>query len=298
MVKLRLGNINNKELKFIPTKLSFLEDYLNEIKYQEEYELTQTYKDKWKYRRYNDNGIKKYTRNHKKKDITYVEEITEEDFKKVLNDNKKYIKKIRKYYLDGDFEIDVDYFKEPIKMIMVEVSSETRKLEEYTSPKGFIEVTNIKGYDNKDIYNGSIKKTNIILEGTDGVGKSYTSEQLLKYGIITQDREMDTFSNNMVFEISLEDRAKLYNEYLKKNNNIVIFMVNNDEKELEKRVLSRKNISEFDMECVKYNNLYLKTYNYMKDKKLTENKLLIFDTTNLSKREQIKKIIELIERSS
>ena len=75
-------------------------------------------------------------------------------------------------------------------------------------------------------------------------------------------------------------------------------MVNNDEKELEKRVLSRKNISEFDMECVKYNNLYLETYNYMKDKKLTENKLLIFDTTNLSKREQIKKIIELIERSS
>ena len=270
MVKLRLGNINNKELKFIPTKMSFLEDYLNEIKYQEEYELTQTYKDKWKYRRYNDNGIKKYTRNHKKQDITYVEEITEEDFKTVLNDNKKYIRKIRKYYLDGDFEIDVDYFKEPIKMIMVEVSSETRKLEEYTPPKGFIEVTSIKGYDNKDIYNGSIKKTNIILEGTDGVGKSYTSEQLLKYGIITEDREMDTFSNNMVFEISLEDRAKLYNEYLKKNNNIVIFMVNNDDKELEERVLSRKNISEFDMECVKYNNLYLKTYNYMKDKKLTE----------------------------
>lgn len=298
MVKLRLGNINNKELKFIPTKMSFLEDYLNEIKYQEEYELTQTYKDKWKYRRYNDNGIKKYTRNHKKQDITYVEEITEEDFKTVLNDNKKYIRKIRKYYLDGDFEIDVDYFKEPIKMIMVEVSSETRKLEEYTPPKGFIEVTSIKGYDNKDIYNGSIKKTNIILEGTDGVGKSYTSEQLLKYGIITENREMDTFSNNMVFEISLEDRAKLYNEYLKKNNNIVIFMVNNDDKELEERVLSRKNISEFDMECVKYNNLYLKTYNYMKDKKLTENKLLIFDTTNLSKREQIKKIIELIERSS
>lgn len=293
MVVLRLGKINNEERKFIPTKIEDLEKYLSSMKMIEEYELTQTYKDGYKYRRYNDHGDKKYTRNNKMIKTTEVVEITENTFNQVLKETGKCVRKIRKYYNDGPFEIDADYFIEPLKMVMIEVSTDKVPLDSYIPPKGFVEVSNTKVYENYGIYNGLIKSNNTILEGTDGVGKSSTIEALIKEGIICKDRGK-IFSRNMLFEIPMEERCKKYQEYLKNHNDKVIFLVNNSKKELEERIYKRDVISEYDTEAFKYNKLYLDTYNYMINKNMDEGKLFCVDCTGLDLNKQVAEVKSLI----
>lgn len=295
MVVLRLGKINNEERKFIPTKMEYLDRYLKSIEKREEYELTQTYNNGWKYRRYNDNGDIKYTKNNKMIKYTQVDKSNEKEFNEILQlNNGKCVRKIRKYYLDGNFEIDADYFKEPNDMIMIEVSTQQISLDDYIPPKGFVEVTNKKEYENYGIYNGSIKSVGTILEGTDGVGKSTTIESLIKEGIICRDREMEIFSKNMMFEIPMSLRANIYNEYLKNHKDLVIFLINKDKEELERRINSRNHISEFDLEAYRYNKLYLDTYLYMIENNLTEDKLKLFDATGLTEKEQKEGVKKLI----
>ncbi len=295
MVELRLGKINNEERKFIPTKKEFFEEYINGLKKIEEYELIQTFKDGYKYRCYNDNGYLKFTRNKKMGNITDVREIDEKTFNSVLSENKKCIRKVRKYYHDGNFEIDVDYFSEPLNFILVEVATIGEEpLENYEPPRGFVEVTGNEIYENSNIYNGSIISNRTIIEGTDGVGKSTTIEELLKQGIICQDRCMDVISVNMLFDISMEERVKKYQNYLKKIDKTVIILVNNDKKELERRINTRTKLSEFDKQAYEYNILYLKTFNYMKEHNMLMNKMFLVDTTNLSIDQQTEKVKEII----
>ena len=295
MIELRLGLVNNIEKKFIPTKKEFLEKYLDSLIKIEEYEIIQTYKENIKYRCYIDDGKCKYTRNIKKEKVTDVKEISKEDFDKILKENhNNCIQKIRKYYIDGNFEIDVDYFLKPINMIMVEVESKNDSLDNYKPPIGFIDVTKEQIYENKEIFNGSIISNNTILEGTDGVGKTTTIIELLKEGIICQDRCMDMISKNMLFDIPIDKRVNKYQNYLKNIDKNIIILVNNDKKELEKRINQRKVLSEFDSLAYEYNKLYVETYNYMKKHNMLENKMFMVDCTGLSIEEQtnaIKKII-------
>lgn len=294
MVVLRLGKVNNEERKFIPTKKEYLERYLAGMEVIEEYELTQTYKNGYKYRRYNDDGDCKYTVNNKMSKITDVRESNEEEFLKILKENGKAIRKIRKYYNDGPYEIDVDYFIEPIQMIMVEVSTDKAPLNAYVPPKGFVEVSNTKVYENYGIYNNSIRSVGTIIEGTDGVGKSVTIEKLIEKGIICQDRCMDVISRNMLFNIAMDKRANIYQKYLKNIHKKVIFLVNNSKEELESRINKREVLSQYDKEAYMYNQLYLDTYNYMKDKEMTENKLYLVDCTGLTLEEQVSKVEGII----
>lgn len=294
MVVLRLGKVNNEERKFIPTKKEYLERYLAGMEVIEEYELTQTYKNGYKYRRYNDDGDCKYTVNNKMSKITDVRESNEEEFLKILKENGKAIRKIRKYYNDGPYEIDVDYFIEPIQMIMVEVSTDKAPLNAYVPPKGFVEVSNTKVYENYGIYNNSIRSVGTIIEGTDGVGKSVTIEKLIEKGIICQDRCMDVISRNMLFNIAMDKRANIYQKYLKNIHKKIIFLVNNSKEELESRINKREVLSQYDKEAYMYNQLYLYTYNYMKDKEMTENKLYLVDCTGLTLEEQVSKVEGII----
>lgn len=291
MVNLRLGLINNIERKFIPTKKEVLEEYLKTLKKIEEYELIQTYQENIKYRCYNDHNNFKYTRNIKMERVTDVIEIDKETFDKVLKKNKnKCIRKIRKYYLDGKFEIDIDYFYEPLNMVMIEVETNDVPLENYKPPKGFIEVTGNPIYENLSIFYGSIISNNAILEGTDGVGKTTTITELLKLGIICQDRCMDMISTHMVFDISMEERAKKYQEYLKYTNKKVIIMINNDKEELQRRINKRSVLSEFDSLAYEYNMLYKDTYYYMEKHNMLENKMFLIDCTGLTMDEQVEAV--------
>ena len=237
----------------------------------------------------------KFTRNKKTGKITEVIEIDEKTFNNVINENKKYIKKTRKYYIDGEFEIDVDYFTKPLEMVLVEVASIGKTpLEEYKAPYGFIEVTGNSKFENSNIYKGSIISSGTIIEGTDGVGKTTAIEGLLQKGIICQDRCMEVISVNMLFEISMEERTRKYQEYLKRIDKKVIFLINNDKEELERRINLREKLSEFDEEAYAYNILYLDTFNYMKENNMLEGKLFMVNCTGLSVDEVIDKIESII----
>ena len=295
MVQLRLGKIDNRERKFIPTKKEFLEEYLNSLEKIEEYELIQTFRDGYKYRCYNDNGTCKYTKNKKMGSITEVVEIDKDTFLEAIKATNKCIKKIRKYYNDGAYEIDVDYFSEPLDFVLVEVACiGNEPLENYKAPRGFVDVTGNLIYDNSNIINGSIIDNKTIIEGTDGVGKSTTIEALLKEGIVCQDRSMDMISINMEFDIPLEVRAKKYHEYLKHTDKRVIILVNNDKEELERRINLRPILSEFDKLAYAYNGLYLETFNYMKKHNMLEGKMFLVDATGLSIEKQNNKVREII----
>ncbi len=294
MVELRLGKINEKR-KFIPTKKEFFEEYLHGLKEIEEYEVIETLKEGYKYRCYNDHDHLKFTKNKRIRKITSVIKIDEKTFNKVLHKNNKYIRIDRKYYHDGKFKINVDYFTEPLNLILVKVTAiQKESLKNYKPPKGFVEVTGNEIYENSNIYNGSIISNNTIIEGSDGVGKSTTIEALLKEGIICQDRCMEVISANMLFNISMEERAKKYQDYLKSIDKNVIILVNNNKEELERRINSRTNLSEFDKQAYDYNILYLETFKFMKKHNMLMNKMFLVDTTNLSIEEQTKRVKEII----
>lgn len=137
---------------------------------------------------------------------------------------------------------------------------------------------------------------NIILEGTDGVGKTATINELKKYNVICKDRCKEVISKYMNFDISVEFRANIYYKYLINNDNMVIFMINNDKNELMKRICSRECVDEYDLNAYEYNLLYLETYNYMKNNNMLANKLFLADVTDLDLNSQVEKVKKIIDR--
>ena len=131
----------------------------------------------------------------------------------------------------------------------------------------------------------------IILEGTDAVGKTSVINSLKEYNIKDRDSYISSLMN---FDISLKTRSNKLNEYLKNINDYVIFLVNNDKNELERRVNSRSVIDEYDRLTYLYNILYFETFLYMEYNNLLENKLYMIDCTNLSIKEESEKVKELI----
>lgn len=134
----------------------------------------------------------------------------------------------------------------------------------------------------------------IILEGTDAVGKTSTINELKKNNIICQDRSRDMISKYMLFDYDLEYRVQKYHEYLKNTDCMIIFLVNHDKEELMRRVYSRDEIDEFDLQAYEYNKLYQETYDYMKENNLLEDKLFLVDVTGLTLEEQVEKVKEKI----
>ena len=133
----------------------------------------------------------------------------------------------------------------------------------------------------------------IYLEGTDAVGKTTTIENLKKDNIICFDRNKEMISKYMLDKYSTKTRSLKYQKYLKENDCIIIFLVNNN---YEKRISARQEINSFDLEFRKYNEMYKETYDYMRKNKMLENKLFLIDVTNLGIEEQAKKVHDLICR--
>ena len=136
----------------------------------------------------------------------------------------------------------------------------------------------------------------IYLEGTDAVGKTTTIENLKKDNLICFDRNKEMISKYMLDKYSTKTRSLKYQKYLKENDCIIIFLINNNYNELQKRIMARKEINSFDLEFKKYNEMYKETYAYMRKNNMLENKLFLIDVTNLSIAEQTKKVHDLICR--
>lgn len=131
----------------------------------------------------------------------------------------------------------------------------------------------------------------IILEETDAVGKTSVIKNLSGYELLDRDKNICKLFD---FNISLLDRAKKLKEYFDKNENYVIFLINNDKEELERRINLRETIDEYDKYAYLYNLLYLETYLYMKQKDLLNDKLFMVDCTGLSLEEETNKVKEII----
>jgi hypothetical protein len=132
----------------------------------------------------------------------------------------------------------------------------------------------------------------IILEGTDAVGKTGVIDNLLGYDLLDRDKNI---SKLFVFDISLIDRVNKLVNYLKNTDNQVIFLINNDKDELERRVSLREIQDEYDKYTYLYNLLYLETYLYMEKNTLLNNKLYMVDCTDLDILEQTSKVKKLID---
>ena len=133
----------------------------------------------------------------------------------------------------------------------------------------------------------------IALEGTDAVGKTSVINNLKDYQLFDRDIIICKLFD---FNISLIDRVNQLKEYLNNNKNYIIFLINNDKEELERRVKLRKTIDEYDKYTYLYNLLYLETYLYMEMNNLLYGKLFMVDCTNLSLEEQTNKVKEILDK--
>lgn len=132
----------------------------------------------------------------------------------------------------------------------------------------------------------------IILEGTDAVGKTSVIKALSEYNLLDRDKNICRLFD---FDISLIDRANKLKNYLDNNNNYVIFLINNDRCELERRISLRETIDEYDKYTYLYNLLYLETYLYMEQKNMLGDKLFMVDCTGLSLEEETNKVKEKVK---
>ena len=133
----------------------------------------------------------------------------------------------------------------------------------------------------------------IALEGTDAVGKTSVINNLKDYQLFDRDKIICKLFD---FNISLIDRVNQLKEYLNNNKNYIIFLINNDKEELERRVNSRETIDKYDKYTYLYNLLYLETYLYMEMNNLLYGKLFMVDCTNLSLEEQTNKVKEILDK--
>ena len=132
----------------------------------------------------------------------------------------------------------------------------------------------------------------IILEGTDAVGKTSVINKLHGFNHVIVDRDKN-ICKYIDFNISLIDRVTNIVSYLNTIDDIVIFLINNNKEELEKRIEKRGIIDEYDKFAYLYNLLYLETYIYIKQNNLADN-LYMVDCTDLNMDEQVDKVKQLI----
>lgn len=155
----------------------------------------------------------------------------------------------------------------------------------------FIDVTLNEKYLLKNIFKGSLKKTNVVIEGADGVGKSTLAKNLALEGILVQDRAVKEITQKMREEISDITRINGVEEYLKEDEKRkVFFLYLSDEKVLKERIYTREFVSEFDKKAIIFQRLYLDTFDKLRNYK----NLFLIDCLNKTEEDLLTEIKELI----
>jgi len=145
------------------------------------------------------------------------------------------------------------------------------------------------------------RKITVVIEGTDGVGKStvikaleqyfgdhtiterkQTDEKPVKLEFEFLDRETTTISASMLFTVRMKDRIERITKYLDNNRDtFVLFLVNEDANELLRRIETRdKPVSDFDREAPAYNLLYMSTFREMKCHNMVNHQIAMIDVTD------------------
>ena len=141
----------------------------------------------------------------------------------------------------------------------------------------------------------NMKFNKIIFEGGDYVLKTTQIKELNKLGYNNiQDRDKRISSlmlkTNKEKYILNEINKLLDNEF---KNNLVIFLINTDKKEINRRINLRKTkLDEWDKDALYYNNLYKIIGN-----KINRNNFFIVDNTNKSQEETLNEIINIFNKT-
>ena len=111
------------------------------------------------------------------------------------------------------------------------------------------------------IKNLEIYPKRIIIEGTDGIGKTTLARNLQNFGLHCLDREKEHISAIMFPENSDAIRLQTCQQYLLNHpNDFLIFLTTSRPEELQARIQKRGNsYDKFDQEAAMYNALYDKT---------------------------------------
>ena len=107
----------------------------------------------------------------------------------------------------------------------------------------------------------------IVIEGTDGVGKTTVVQKLRELGFTCLDREKTTISPCMVPEVPVQERAMIWCDYLKEHpNDSLIILTMKDQGALIRRIRNRGGIiDDYDRKAPMYDGLYRKTYRYLRN---------------------------------
>lgn len=155
----------------------------------------------------------------------------------------------------------------------------------------FIDVTSNELYNIKNIIGGSLKNTNIIIEGADGTGKSTLVNELAQMGYLCQDRAVYNITQSIREYIPKDKRLKDIKSFLVTNaDKKVVFLYLSCEEELKRRIFSRKEVTEYDKKAIVFQRLYLDTYDSLKS---CEN-LYSIDVLNKTPKQLADEVIKLI----
>lgn len=160
------------------------------------------------------------------------------------------------------------------------------------------------------------RKITVVIEGTDGVGKSTVIKALEQYfgnHTITErkqtdenpvklefeflDRETTTISASMLFTVRMKDRVERIKKYMDANpGTFILFLVNEDAEELMRRIKTRdKPISDFDNDAPAYNLMYTATYREMERQKYVNHQIGLLDVTGDGIKEETDSAIRAVK---
>ncbi|GEM_PF-4242012 len=136
----------------------------------------------------------------------------------------------------------------------------------------------------------------LILEGTDGVGKTSLASLVREAGISCLDREKTAVSKNMLPEIPVSVRASACQRYLASHpGDALAILLNHDGEELSRRLRSRgKALDAFDMEAAMYNTLYQETADFLLSHDMAPGQVFALDITGLSLDETMDRIYGIL----
>lgn len=195
------------------------------------------------------------------------------------DDKKLYVEKYEGFYSIKIEEKDLRIF----------YIDENSKVKPY---KDFIDVTSNNIYKISNILKDSINNMNTVIEGADGTGKSTLVNELAQQGYLCQDRAIREVTQSMREEIPKDIRINNVKRYLEKDikRNLVILYIS-DENVLKKRILNRKDISEYDKKAIIYQKLYLDTFLSLKK----YDNIFLVDGLGKNKKQIATEVIKLIK---
>lgn len=158
----------------------------------------------------------------------------------------------------------------------------------------FIDITDNEKFTLSNIATGKIYNANLVIEGSDGVGKSTLVANLAQRGILCQDRAVNEITKKMKPEIGTLERVLSVEQFLTQDlQRKLVFIYMSDEKELEARIQKRGMVSKYDKQALRFQQLYLDTYRRFENYP----NIYLIDCLNKSRDDMVNEILYILVKS-